>query len=64
MKRRYVRKGIICKECAYCRRKLPESEFNFRADAPDQLQYYCQECNKKYCKDWSAQRKMLPNKKR
>lgn len=58
MKRRYVRKGIICKECSNCQQILPESEFNLKEAAPDKLQCYCRSCNKKYCLEWQKQRKL------
>lgn len=59
MKRRYVQKGIICKECSCCGTILPESEFNLKTAAPDKLQCYCRKCNKEYCKNWQNARKDL-----
>lgn len=57
MKRRYVKKGIIYKECSNCRQILPESEFNLKEAAPDKLQCYCKSCNKAYCLAWQHAQK-------
>ena len=54
---RKVIRGVIYKKCAYCGDYKPESEFNLRNDAADKIQYYCQECNKAYCKEWAKKNK-------
>lgn len=58
MKRRHLRKGIICKECPQCHKILPESEYNLKSQAPDKLQSYCKECNKEYCRIWRHEHKL------
>ena len=54
---RKVIRGVIYKRCACCGDYKPESEFNLRNDTADKLQYYCQECNKAYCKEWVKKNK-------
>ena len=54
---RKVMRGVIYKRCACCGDYKPESEFNLRNDTADKIQYYCRECNKKYCKEWAEKNK-------
>ena len=54
---RKVIRGVIYKRCACCGDYKPESEFNLRNDTTDNIQYYCRECNKTYCKEWAEKKK-------
>jgi len=50
---RKVIRGVIYKKCSCCGDYKPESEFSLKNASPDKIQYYCQTCNRAYCKAWA-----------
>ena len=54
---RKVIRGVIYKRGACCGDYKPESVYNLKNASPDKIQYYCQECNKAYCKEWAKKNK-------